>query len=76
MCDHWRESFQAFIDDMGPRPGPQYGLGRLDPNANYIPENCRWMTKGEQLAKRRRNNKKVRQIGPLESTFISKQMGI
>lgn len=53
VCDRWRDSFEHFISDMGPRPGPGYGLGRLDPNGHYTPENCRWMTKSEQNSKRR-----------------------
>lgn len=53
VCDRWRESFENFLADMGPRPGSKHGLGRLDPDADYTPENCRWMTRSEQNAKRR-----------------------
>jgi hypothetical protein len=57
VCDSWRDSFENFLADMGPKPGPEYGLGRIDPSGDYTPENCRWMTKGEQLVKRRPRRK-------------------
>lgn len=53
VCDRWRDNFENFLEDMGPRPDAKHGLGRLDPNGDYTPENCRWMTRSEQNAKRR-----------------------
>jgi hypothetical protein len=58
VCDRWLVSFENFLADVGRKPGPEYELGRVDPEGAYTPENCRWMTKGEQLAKRRPPSKR------------------
>lgn len=42
ICQSWARSFEAFIEDMGPKPEGCKVLDRIDTTKGYNKENCRW----------------------------------
>lgn len=52
VCDRWRQSFEAFLADMGECPDTSMTLERFRNTVGYEPGNCCWATKAEQNANR------------------------
>lgn len=51
ICDRWLESFVNFYEDMGDPPDG-HEIDRIDNAKGYEPDNCRWVTRSENLSNR------------------------
>ena len=62
ICDRWKNSFEAFLEDVGPRLGKNYSLDRGDPDGDYEPIHkvtgkvqVRWATSKDQGRNKRKS---------------------
>lgn len=56
VCKRWAR-FEAFYEDMGPRPSAKHSLDRKDNGLVYSKSKCRWATGVEQGNNTRRNHR-------------------
>lgn len=55
VCGRWQK-FKNFYDDMGDPP-PRHQIDRIDNDGNYSKDNCRWVTRSQNLRNKRTNRK-------------------
>lgn len=70
VCHRWRESFEAFIEDMGV-PEPHLSIDRINCNGNYEPGNCRWVDAKTQAQNRRFSGNRYKKNGILLSQLTA-----
>jgi hypothetical protein len=42
VCDEWKDSFSAFLADMGPKPSMFHSIRRIGDRGDFSPSNCVW----------------------------------
>ena len=57
VCDAWKNSFESFRDwAESSGYNDSLSIDRIDPDGNYEPANCRWVTMEEQQINKRNNH--------------------
>lgn len=76
VCSRWANSFELFLQDMGPKPAFDYSLDRINPKGNYEPGNCRWIPIKAQAANKRKTLLVEWQGRKVSAGVLAKELGI
>lgn len=57
VCERWRSSFTAFLEDVGKRPFEGMTVERIDNDKGYEPGNVKWATPIEQSRNKSNNHR-------------------
>lgn len=71
ICEEWRNSFETFLSDMGPRPTVDHSIDRINNKLGYYKENCRWADKFTQRNNTSRTRKVIDTVTGEEFSSIS-----
>ena len=75
FCERWND-FVTFKNDMGPRPGKEYCIERIDNDGNYEPSNCKWILKSEMCKNKRGSGDKpltMKQLKHLQKLWAKRR---
>jgi len=69
----WKNSFQAFIEHIGPRPSKKHSIDRIDVYKGYVKGNVRWATQSQQVLNNTRKRKgHIKKMATCYQAFVSK----
>lgn len=77
MAPEFVFSFENFLAEAGPRPGPDYSIDRIDNERGYEPGNLRWATRLQQARNTRwvkHNIETAREIRALAGRYTRKEL--
>jgi len=76
VCQRWQDSYEAFLEDVGPRPGKGYSLEREHSDGNYEPGNAHWATRIAQARNTRASRLLTHQGETLTVAGWAERLGI
>lgn len=78
VCEEWNspDGFTAFLEHVGPKPGPDFSLDRIDNDRGYEPGNVKWATRAEQACNTRHTAPLGKRIAQLEEFILAAGLSV